>query len=282
MTQPAPRAAEERELVCGATRVAVRQPRLAPLPEAAESCADALAPLSSAAICDVIAALLVEQKVVLLSSRPERLTAAAQAATSLLWPLRWSQVYVPVLPRSHLSVAGAPFPFLLGLPTQMLPSLGRAAPGVGSTGELWVLLDEGRVEGRPLATLPLREDGLLRARLRSAPLGGRGGGGGAALRGACLAAVASLLRDAPPLAAPMRDGAGAAPGLQGAALDAAVVQLSEQFVRCQPPYAQPFARLLCETSALRILFEALLQPRHRWHGGLLHFERAAAEARQRG
>ena len=288
VTQPAPRAGEEGELVCADTRVAVRQPRVAPQPEAVESCSDALAPLSSAAICDLLSALLVEQKVVIVSSRVERLTAAAQAATSLLFPLRWSQVYVPLLPRSHLSVAGAPFPFLLGLPTQLLPSLGRAAPGVGSTGELWVLLDEGRTEGRPLATLPLREDGLLRARLRSAPLGGRGGrgggrggGGGAALRGACLAAVASLLRDAPPLAMPMRDAAGVA-GLGGAELDAAVAQLAEQFVQCQPPYAQPFARLLCETSALRILLEALLQPRHRWHGWLLHFERATAEARQRG
>ena len=80
-----------------------------------------------------------------MSSRPARLTAAAQAATALLHPLRWSQVYpsltitvltmavltmarltmavltmavlwsqvyVPLVPRSHLSVAGAPFPYI--------------------------------------------------------------------------------------------------------------------------------------------------------------------------
>ena len=40
------------------------------------------------------------------------------------------------------------------------------------------------------------------------------------------------------------------------ALDAAAVQLPERFVQSQPAAARPFARLLCETSAFRIYFEA--------------------------
>ena len=143
-------------------------------------------------------------KVVLVSSRPARLTAAAQAASTLLHPLRWSQVYtpsllwpsllwpsllwpsllwpsllyghpysgythsgslhhghhcfsqvyVPLVPRTHLSVAGAPFPYILGVPAHLLPALGRAAPSVGAGGEVWVWLDDGLVQGAPLQPLP--------------------------------------------------------------------------------------------------------------------------------
>ena len=133
-------------------------------------------------------------KVVLVSSRPARLTAAAQAASTLLHPLRWSQVYtpsllwpsllwpsllyghpycgythsgslhhghhcfsqvyVPLVPRTHLSVAGAPFPYILGVPAHLLPALGRAAPSVGAGGEVWVWLDDGVVQGAPLQPLP--------------------------------------------------------------------------------------------------------------------------------
>ena len=128
-------------------------------------------------------------KVVLVSSRPARLTAAAQAASALLHPLRWSQVYtpsllwpsllyghpysgythsgslhhghhcfsqvyVPLVPRTHLSVAGAPFPYILGVPAHLLPALGRAAPSVGAGGEVWVWLDDGVVQGAPLQPLP--------------------------------------------------------------------------------------------------------------------------------
>ena len=157
VAQSAPRPGEVRELLCAdQARVRVRVPR--PLmggqarprvPEAAESCAAALSPLSASGVSALLTALLLEQKVVLVSSRPARLTAAAQAASALLHPLRWSQVYVPLVPRSHLSVAGAPFPYVLGVPAHLLPALGRAAPSVGAGGELWVWLDEGLVQGAP-------------------------------------------------------------------------------------------------------------------------------------
>ena len=65
-------------------------------------------------------------------------------------------------------------------------------------------------------------------------------------------------------------------------LDAALAIVAERFVKGQPVAAQAFAALLCETSALRLLFEALLMPRHAWHGPLLVFERAAQEACARG
>jgi hypothetical protein len=184
---------------------------------------------------------------------------------------------VPLLPRSHLSVAGAPFPYILGVPSHLLPSLGRAAPSAGASGELWLMLDEGRVEGVPMQQLPWREDSLLRARLRAPPEAAGVGGAGTALQRACLATLASLLRDTPSLAEQLRGGPAAV--LPPSALDAAAAQLAERFVQCQPTSARAFARLLCETSAFRIYLEALLRPRHRWPRWLLEFSNAADEAR---
>ena len=65
------------------------------------------------------------------------------------------------------------------------------------------------------------------------------------------------------------------------AFDAAAALLPEQFVQSQPAAARAFARLLCETSAFRIYLEALLRPRHCWPRGLLAFERAAEQVRER-
>ena len=59
-------------------------------------------------------------KVVLVSSRPARLTAAAQAASTLLHPLRWSQVYTPSL------LSGHPYyghPYYMAILTVAIPTL---------------------------------------------------------------------------------------------------------------------------------------------------------------
>ena len=115
---------------------------------------------------------------------------------------------------------------------------------------------------------------MLRARLRAPP---GGGDAGVALQRACVATLASLLRDTPALAAQLRREALAEHQAQGRhqaqgqrqgvergtewplspeALDAAAAQLPERFVQSQPAAARPFARLLCETSAFRIYLEA--------------------------
>ena len=112
-----------------------------------------------------------------------------------------------------------------------------------------------------------------------------GADAGAALQRACVATLASLLRDTPALAAQLRAEACAEPQPQGQghgqgegqgqgqgqgqrtergrewplsqdALDAAAAQLPERFVQSQPAAARPFARLLCETSAFRVYLEA--------------------------
>lgn len=77
---------------------------------------DALfAALPAAVVVDVVACLLVEARVALVSSRPETFSRVAAALLSLLFPFDWRGVVVPVCPE-HLLVelVDAPVPFLIG------------------------------------------------------------------------------------------------------------------------------------------------------------------------
>ena len=79
-------------------------------PSTDEAICDALVPLGGEGLATVLTALLLERKVLLLSARATRLTAAAHALTTCLFPLVWTNVFAPVLPPSHVSVIAAPFP----------------------------------------------------------------------------------------------------------------------------------------------------------------------------
>ena len=72
------------------------------------------------------AALLCEQRVLLHSKDPGRLTLAAEALQSLLMPLCWSHVYVPLLPLSLLEYLSAPVPLVMGVHTDYLGLRGGA------------------------------------------------------------------------------------------------------------------------------------------------------------
>ncbi|CAM9333451.1 unnamed protein product [Ectocarpus sp. 4 AP-2014] len=72
--------------------------------------------LSPRNLCLVTLALLCERKVVLVSSRLSLLTQAGEVFRSLLQPLSWSHVYVPLLPRKMAAdLLQCPTPFILGL-----------------------------------------------------------------------------------------------------------------------------------------------------------------------
>lgn len=60
-------------------------------------------------------ALLTEQKVVLLSSQYSILTVCAEILQSLMFPLQWSHLYVPLLPRFLSPMLDAPIPYLVGV-----------------------------------------------------------------------------------------------------------------------------------------------------------------------
>uniref|UniRef100_A0A5K4FFU9 Myotubularin-related protein 13 n=1 Tax=Schistosoma mansoni TaxID=6183 RepID=A0A5K4FFU9_SCHMA len=62
-------------------------------------------------------AILSDQKVLVCSRSLNRLTEACHALTSILYPLKYSHTYVPILPKSLIEFINAPTPFLYGIHT---------------------------------------------------------------------------------------------------------------------------------------------------------------------
>lgn len=60
--------------------------------------------------------MLNERRVIVTSKKVSRLTACIQAASSLLYPLSWQYLYIPVLPGPMIDFLTAPVPFLMGVP----------------------------------------------------------------------------------------------------------------------------------------------------------------------
>jgi pentatricopeptide repeat protein len=59
--------------------------------------------------------LIMERKVLLLSNQYSLLTVCAEILCSLLFPMQWSHLYVPLLPRFLSQILGAPVPYLCGV-----------------------------------------------------------------------------------------------------------------------------------------------------------------------
>jgi pentatricopeptide repeat protein len=66
-------------------------------------------------ILQVWSALVMERKVLLLSSQYSILTICSEIFSSLLFPLRWNHLYVPLLPRMLCPMLDAPVPFFCGI-----------------------------------------------------------------------------------------------------------------------------------------------------------------------
>jgi len=60
-------------------------------------------------------ALIMEHKILLVSSQHSILTISAEILTSLLFPMRWCHLYVPLLPRFICPMLDAPVPYLCGV-----------------------------------------------------------------------------------------------------------------------------------------------------------------------
>ena len=69
---------------------------------------------------------------------------------TLLYPLQWQHIFIPVLPKSKFSYAAAPMPFVVGVLARHLPRLQREAidPEV-----IFVDLDAGRISADDAETI---------------------------------------------------------------------------------------------------------------------------------
>ena len=71
----------------------------------------------------VLAAMLLDRRLIFTSSSIPTLSGAIVAATSLLNPFVWEHIFIPVLPADMLFYCCAPMPFLIGVPSYLLPQL---------------------------------------------------------------------------------------------------------------------------------------------------------------
>ena len=109
--------------------------------------------LTPAEITKLFAAACVEHKIILVSHFTSQLTPAAEALLSLLWPLSWLNVYIPVLPLSLIDVLGSPVPYLLGCHTDTFEA--AAVAGVLPDDAVVVRLDLQQL------VIPARLEGLI-------------------------------------------------------------------------------------------------------------------------
>jgi len=65
--------------------------------------------------------LACERKVLLVSSQLSLLTICAEILCSMLFPMRWSHLYIPVLPRFLTPMLDAPMPYLCGISRDIFP-----------------------------------------------------------------------------------------------------------------------------------------------------------------
>ena len=68
----------------------------------------------------IFASLLHERRIVVTSSRLSRLTACVQAVNTLLYPMSWQHIFIPVLHKKLIDYLSAPMPFLIGVPLPLM------------------------------------------------------------------------------------------------------------------------------------------------------------------
>eukprot|EP00551_Chaetoceros_affinis_P007768 CAMPEP_0203671310 /NCGR_PEP_ID=MMETSP0090-20130426/7133_1 /ASSEMBLY_ACC=CAM_ASM_001088 /TAXON_ID=426623 /ORGANISM="Chaetoceros affinis, Strain CCMP159" /LENGTH=1131 /DNA_ID=CAMNT_0050536351 /DNA_START=81 /DNA_END=3473 /DNA_ORIENTATION=+ len=77
--------------------------------------ADLFECLDIKSIIQVWHALALERQVLLVSTQKTLLTTAAEILVSLLFPMKWSHAYIPLLPKFLISILSAPMPYICGI-----------------------------------------------------------------------------------------------------------------------------------------------------------------------
>ena len=94
--------------------VSFQPPSLAELPTCAYPVESLLSTLGPRATVDLITFALSECKILFHSTTLNKLPGICEALRTLLYPLRWPPVYIPIVPAPLLDLVEAPVPFILG------------------------------------------------------------------------------------------------------------------------------------------------------------------------
>eukprot|EP00002_Diphylleia_rotans_P003562 TRINITY_DN12461_c0_g1_i1.p1 TRINITY_DN12461_c0_g1~~TRINITY_DN12461_c0_g1_i1.p1 ORF type:complete len:627 (-),score=120.01 TRINITY_DN12461_c0_g1_i1:1146-3026(-) len=76
-------------------------------------------------ILSLLAAVLAERRIVLVSSSLSKLSACCHATAAMIYPFNWQHIFIPVLPKKLLDYCTAPMPFLIGLQASCMPIFQR-------------------------------------------------------------------------------------------------------------------------------------------------------------
>lgn len=101
----------------GGDRQALQMPIVSSIPVSNSVVAQLFQQLGVNNVLILFCAVMTEQKILFHSSCINRLTDACHALTCLMFPFRYSHVYVPILPSSITEVACSPTPFIIGVHT---------------------------------------------------------------------------------------------------------------------------------------------------------------------
>lgn len=77
----------------------------------------------------IFASMLNERRILITSSKLSRLSACVQAANSLIFPMHWQHIFIPVLPKHLIDYLSAPMPFLIGVPSPIFATVRRSELG---------------------------------------------------------------------------------------------------------------------------------------------------------
>ena len=113
----------------------------------------------------IFASMLFERRIIVTSKRLSRLSACVQAANSVIYPMSWQHIFIPVLPVQLMDYLSAPMPFLIGVPETIMK---RARPS--ELGEVVVLDADNNKVDTPfddLNSLPLDVVSNLKKSLKS-------------------------------------------------------------------------------------------------------------------
>lgn len=110
------------QMQIGPEKIVFSLPVRTPLPMGVSTHWTLLTCLSIEHCITLLHLVLLEQKIVLHSSRPALLTGVGEAIRSILFPLQWQCTYIPMCPLAFSSYLQAPVPFIIGMDSRYFDS----------------------------------------------------------------------------------------------------------------------------------------------------------------
>lgn len=76
--------------------------------------------MDTANMINIFACLLHERRVLFTSKKLSRVTACVHAAATLIYPMNWQHLFIPILPNSYTDLLSAPMPYIIGVHSSIM------------------------------------------------------------------------------------------------------------------------------------------------------------------